>query len=60
LSDYNPVDSTSGKVGLAADFERDSQEYLAIAHPRQQGLALNDSLTLIGWARLESEPSGDH
>jgi uncharacterized repeat protein (TIGR01451 family) len=54
LTDYNTVASTPGQVGLAADFERDNLEYLSIDDAAQNGLAITGSLTLAGWARLES------
>ena len=60
LNEFNSVDSTTGLFGLAADFEQDSQESLSIDHATQDGLAVAGNLTLVGWARLESEPTGGH
>jgi hypothetical protein len=38
---------------LAADFERDDNEYLSISDAAQNGLDISGSLTLVGWMNVE-------
>jgi len=59
LTETNTVSYTMGQVGQAADLERNSSQYLSISHTLQSGLAITGSLTLAGWARLESLNSSD-
>ncbi|MEM7346162.1 MAG: PKD domain-containing protein, partial [Chloroflexota bacterium] len=57
LVDNNNVGSISGQFGLAADFERDNNEYLSISDANQTGLNITGDLTLAGWIRIESTPN---
>ncbi|MCP4538101.1 MAG: PKD domain-containing protein, partial [Chloroflexi bacterium] len=45
----------SGYIGSAADMEKDDDEYLVIDDALQSGLAITGSLTLMGWAKPESD-----
>lgn len=58
LTDNNTVASATGKINLAADFEKDNSEYLSIADGSQSGLDLAGAFTLGGWFKPESAPSG--
>jgi hypothetical protein len=53
LADNNTVESASGQVGLAADFESDRWEWLSISDAAQSGLDITGSLTLVGWMKAE-------
>ena len=57
LSATNNVTTTTGQVGLAADFELDNQQYLSIADGSQDGLNITGDLTMVGWVKPES-PTG--
>lgn len=53
LADPTGVDSAPGRLGLAADFERDDGDHLAVGEA-QGSLDITGSLTLVGWAKPES------
>jgi hypothetical protein len=53
LTDRNTVGVQPGKVGLAADFERSSKEYLLI-NDAPQLEPLGQGLSLVGWFKAET------
>jgi Concanavalin A-like lectin/glucanases superfamily len=58
LTDNNTVSSTTGKVGNAADFERDNTEYLSIAD--NAALSMGDiDFSIAGWVQFESLTADD-
>ncbi|MEM7032744.1 MAG: LamG-like jellyroll fold domain-containing protein [Chloroflexota bacterium] len=54
LSNNNGVTVAPGKLDQAGEFERDNSQYLSIDDATQTGLDITGSLTLVGWAQLES------
>ena len=54
LQEQNSVGSQVGMIGLGAEFELGQQEVLTLSHSQQVGLAITDSLTLVGWVKLHS------
>ncbi len=60
LVQSSSIVSATGQIGDATDLEASNSEYLSIDDSIQTGLAINGDLTIVGWAKLESSPSGDH
>ena len=57
LVDNNTVTSATGKVGTAADFERDNSEYLSIAD--NAALSMGDvDMSVVGWVKFETIAGG--
>lgn len=54
LSPINGVGNAMGVVGHAADFEKDSNQFLSIADATQTGLDITRDLTVIAWVKPES------
>ncbi len=52
LADNNTVLFAAGKIGNAANFERDNSEYLSIAD--NVSLSVTGALTICGWIKIES------
>lgn len=57
LSDNATVTSATGKIGTAADFEKDNSEYLSINDASQTGLDFTGDITLEAFFKLETVPS---
>lgn len=60
LTDNNTVTSTTGKINLAADFEKDSSEYLSITDGSQVGLDITDDLSISLWMKKESSTAAQY
>jgi len=52
LTDNNTVLSAAGKLGNAADFERDNSEYLSIAD--NASLSITGAVSISAWVNIES------
>lgn len=56
LTDHNSVGSIGGKIGSAADFERDNVQFLSC--PDSPGLSSGDAdWTFAAWVNIESMPA---
>jgi len=54
LTDNNTVLYAAGKIGNAADFEKDTNEYLSITDAAQTGLDITGEITIAFWVKLET------
>ena len=57
LTDNNTVGYGAGKIGNAADFERNNSEYLSISDASQTGLDITGEISAFAWIKLETKAS---
>jgi len=57
LADYNTVLFGAGKIGSAADFELNNNEYLSRAHADCPTLRITGNLTICTWIKPETVPA---
>lgn len=55
LTDNNTVLSDTGKIGTAADFERDNDEFLHISDANQTGLDVTGDYSVSAWIKMETD-----
>ena len=53
LQDNNTVLYAAGKIGNAADFEKDTSEYLSITDAAQTGLDITGEISILCWVKPE-------
>lgn len=58
LTDNNTVVAATGKIGDAADFERDNSEWLSLSSNADVQTG-NIDVTFAAWVKLESKPAGN-
>lgn len=55
-----PIASTTGKVNLCRDLERDNTQYFTIADNALFSLGTDTAMALAGWIKLETKTGNNH
>ena len=58
LTNTNSASFVTGKIGNGVDVEKDSSQYFKIDDGSQSGLDITGDMSIVGWYKPESLPSG--